>query len=189
MSYAEERGLPTRAELARREHGTRLRYIGGCRCVECRKANAAYERRRSLARAQGKANPIVDAKEARLHIRKLSKKGVGYRAVAQAAGVARGVVADIKSGRKPRCRAMTVRAILAVTESAAAPRALVDAEPTRRRIRELLAEGFTKRQLARRFGMKSPALQFPLEGTERITAKNAAKVERLWRFLLMDLED
>ena len=189
MSYTEERGLPTRAELARREHGTRLRYLGGCRCLPCRASNARYEQARAAARRRGRGNPIVDAGEAQRHIRWLARQGIGYRAVAKAAGVARTVVADIKSGKKARCRALTVRAILKVGEDATAPHALVDAGPTRRLIAELLREGFTKRQLARRFGLKSSALQFPLRGSEKITARNAAKVRRLWRYLLMDLED
>lgn len=37
--------------VARRtEHGTRSRYTHGCRCDECRKANAEYQRRITRAR-------------------------------------------------------------------------------------------------------------------------------------------
>jgi hypothetical protein len=80
-----------------------------------------------------------------------------------------------------------VRRILAVDASCALDGALVDAAPTRRKVAQLLEEGFTKRELARRFGLKSPALQFPLG--DKITARNAAKVDRLWRALLMDMEE
>jgi hypothetical protein len=117
-------------------------------------------------------------------MRKLQRQGVGYRAIAAASDVARTVVMEIRSGKKRRCRAGTVRAILAVGLEQASDGALVDAGPTRRRIMELLREGFTKAQLARRFGLETGALQFPLG--DRITARNAHKVERLCRALLME---
>jgi hypothetical protein len=184
VSFIEERRLPTRAELAERPHGTRLRYIGGCHCVPCRAANSRYETVRLAARKRGETQAIIDARPARRHMLRLSKKGVGYRAVAEAAGIARTVAADIRTGKKSRCRAGTVRKILAVTEDAVSDHALIDAGPTRARLEQLLLEGFTKAQLARRFGMATPALQFPLG--PKITAKNASKVERFCRAYLME---
>lgn len=65
------RGLPSRglkpaAELAKvRPHGTRLKYVGGCRCDACRSANSAYERDRQLARKHGDWNGLASARRAR----------------------------------------------------------------------------------------------------------------------------
>src|SRR5260370_12030990 len=86
----EKRGLRSAVELAAdKSHGTRLKYMGGCKCIPCRAANSRYEVERSAARKAGDWNGIVDADRARTHIRKLSKAGVGYKPVADAPGVAR----------------------------------------------------------------------------------------------------
>jgi len=74
-------------------HGTRLKYMGGCKCMLCRAANSRYEAERGVARKNGDWNGIVDARAARRHILKLSKAGVGYKSVADAASVAHTVVA------------------------------------------------------------------------------------------------
>jgi len=60
---------------------------------------------------------------------------------------------------------------------------LVPADSTMRIIEKLLAEGFTKQELARRLGStaKVPALQLR---RDRVTARNRHKVEQLARELL-----
>jgi hypothetical protein len=81
--------LRTAADLsATKPHGTRLKYMGGCKCMLCRAANSRYETERAVARKNGDWNGIVDARAARRHILKLSKAGVGYKSVADAASVA-----------------------------------------------------------------------------------------------------
>jgi hypothetical protein len=176
------RGLRSAAELsAEKPHGTRLKYMGGCKCMLCRAANSQYETARSAARKAGDWNGIVSATKARNHLHKLSSQGVGYKAVGDACDVAKTVLMEIRSGRKRRIRQRTERAILAVTGEAAADRALIDADPTWRKLNELLGEGFSKAELARRLGYKSPALQ--LKKFE-ITAKSAARVDRFYRTIM-----
>lgn len=176
--------MPSKAQLAKRPHGTRLRYISGCRCVPCRAANSRYAVGRLAARKRGEHQDIVDAEPARRHLKKLQRLGVGYRAVADASGIANTVVAEIRRGKRKRCRSGTVRRLLEVTREAMADGALIDAGPTRRRVEQLLKEGFTKAHLARRFRLASPVLQFPLG--DKITARNASKVERFCRAYLME---
>ncbi len=126
--------LRTAADLsATKPHGTRLKYMGGCKCMLCRAANSRYETERAVARKNGDWNGIVDARAARRHILKLSKAGVGYKSVADAASVAHSVVAEIRAGRKLRIRQRTERSILAVTKTAYARGALIDADPNRGR--------------------------------------------------------
>lgn len=175
MTFVEVRGLPTREELAERPHGTRLRYIGGCRCVPCRAANSRYECERLAARKRGEWNGVVDAEPARRHLVALARAGVGYRSVAEASGVARGVVAAVKTGKRTRVRAMTVQRILAVDSRARAGGVIVGAADTWRRVRALLAEGYSKARIAREIGQRGGGLQI---GPRRVTLETATKVER-----------
>ena len=175
------RGLRPIGELAAdRPHGVRLRYMAGCRCAECRKANSAYECARQKARRGGDWNGLVPADKARAHILKLSKSHVGRRAIAEATDVAMTVIVEIRSGKKKRIRARTERLILGVGRAQALDRALVRAAPTWRLIGELIEEGYTVPFLAERLGYKTPVLQ--LKKT-RVTVRNAARVEKLHREL------
>lgn len=175
------RGLRPAAELAAtKPHGTRIRYVGGCRCDACRAANSAYERIRQKARREGDWNGVVDAGNARAHLRKLSRQGVGKNAVAAASDVPRSVIHEIRLGRKPRIRARTERRILAVTKAMASDRALVSAARTWRLLEDLLEEGYRKGMIARRLGYRGYGIQL---SRGQVTVRNAARVERLHREL------
>lgn len=153
-------GLRPVAELAAtRQHGDRLRYMAGCRCAECRRANTAYETARAMARKAGDWNGIVPAQRARKHMRDLSKAGIGRRQIADAAGVAESIVFKIATGTRANVRARTEKAILAVTVAAAADHAVIDAGPTWKLLDELLSCGYSKAHLARELGYKVPAIQ------------------------------
>lgn len=162
-------------------HATRARYVAQrCRCDECRAANAAYWRGRYQARKAGDWNGLVDATPAREHIRKLSRAGVGYMMVADAAKTAVSVIQDIKSGARTRARARTVRRILAVSIDCRGDGTQVSAASTWRRIEKLVEEGFRKRDLARLLGYECEQLQF---GKTRVTVRTRARIERLFEKL------
>lgn len=169
-------GMRTHAELSR-GCGTRLQYMAGCRCYQCRTANSAYERGRIAARKAGDYNGIVSAKKARQHILKLRKQGVGRKAVYAASDVALSILRAISNGKKKQIRARTERKILAVTSACREDGALIPAAPTWRLVEQLRAEGFTKLRIARELGQKGSGLQL---GKKLITARNAARVERLF---------
>ncbi len=153
-------GLRPVSELAStRSHGERLRYMAGCRCDLCRRANTDYEKSRSAARKAGDWNGIVPADRARKHLAALSAAGVGRRQVADAAGVAESIIYGIAIGKRTSLRARSERGILAVTLEAAADHALVDAAETWKLLEELIASGFSKAHLARELGYETPALQ------------------------------
>lgn len=176
-----QRGLRPASELgASRPHGDRLRYMAGCKCFKCRRANSDYERQRQVARAAGDWNGIVDAAPARKHMMKLSRAGVGRRAIQAVTDVGDTTLQDIRSGRKRRIRARTARKILAVTPAVRADHSIVPAGKAWRLLDELLEEGFTKAELARRMGMGRPAIQ--LRRTF-ITAKSEQRVIALHRRL------
>jgi hypothetical protein len=175
------RGLRPVSELAiTRSHGDRLKYLGGCRCFKCRRANSDYERERKAAREAGDWNGIVSADRARRHMLKLARLGVGRRSFAAATDVAESVLHDIRNGRKHKIRARTERKILAVTKACAPDSAVVSARQTWRRLDALLEEGFTKAGLSRLLGSKArwPKLQV---GRDTCSVRTAARVEAIYR--------
>lgn len=175
--------LRSAAELAAdKPHGTRMRYLGGCKCMQCRAANSRYSCWREAERREGRCGGLVSAARARRHILKLAERGIGYKSVAKNARVARTIVFEIRSGTRERIRESTERKILSVGDSAARAATVIPAGPTWKKIAELLEEGFTKSSLAERLGYKSPAIQFD---RDVITAKNARKVDRLYRMLMV----
>lgn len=162
------------------EHGTRSRYVKGCRCEACRAANTAYAvaRYRELKLGRAPRGDLVDAAPARRHLLKLSREGVGRRAAANAAGLAISVVFEVRSGGKQKIRRGTAEKILAVTGAAKLGAALVDGKATMRRLEQLQKMGLSKSEIARRLGSKGkqPALQIagPL-----VTKRNAEAVLEL----------
>lgn len=171
------RGLKPATELARdRPCGIRLKYVAGCRCAACRRANTDYETARAKARKAGDWNGVVDAARARDHLRALRRRGIGRNAVATAADVARSIVQAVRAGTKKRLRARTERKLLAVGVAQRMDGALVPAARTHKLIADLLVEGYTKRSLALRMGYANKALQV---GKKFVTLRLAHRFERL----------
>lgn len=174
------RGLkPVALLAANREHGDRLRYMAGCRCDMCRRANTDYEKARAIARKSGDWNGNVSARKARKHLLELSRQGVGRRAVQAVTDIADSILSGIRSGEKKKIRARTERLILAVTKEQAADRALIPAGPTWELIYKLLDKGYTKTWIAAALGSESqtPALQL---NDEQVTVRNAYEVRKLF---------
>lgn len=173
--------LRAAAELATdKPHGVRLRYMAGCRCDACRKANSSYENERQKARRAGDWNGIVPAAEARAHMLKLRRQGIGRRTVRACTDIADTVLQEVVSGKKTHIRARTARLILQVTKAQAADHALVSAKRSRYLIALLLEEEYTEAFLAERLGYANERLQF---NADRITVRNAARIERLYKEL------
>jgi hypothetical protein len=175
-----------------REHGTRACYVfgpepggdraKGCRCESCRDANRTYARlstKRKRRIDRGKSAPVlVDATPVREHLLWLLEKNIGTRVVAQETGLNRKTIKDLRDGTTTRVRPVRAQAILAVGTHRAHARTLIDATATWRLIDELLAQGITRSELARRLGStaKMPSLQLH---RDRVTAANARKVAAL----------
>jgi hypothetical protein len=168
----------TRLEVlaVRHAHGTRVRYMTGCKCVPCRAANSRYETERALARQNGDWNGLVFADRARAHLRILSRRGIGRRLISDACGVSDSMLHEIKKGRKRRIRARTERAILSITDELRGDKTLLDAGPVWAKIDLLLRHGFSRAEIARRIGMRMPKLQL---NSEVVTARSAMRIEKL----------
>jgi hypothetical protein len=166
-----------RTKCAEKEHGTRARYVGDCKCLRCRAANSTYEVERDKQRRAGMTNHVVPSNAARAHLLKLSNIGIGRRTVAQASGVSATILHSIRQGNRPNIREDTERRILAVAVTCHADHALVDAAPSWRLLNELIDDGYSRKLLALWLGAKTPALQIR---KDYITAANAHKVQRLY---------
>lgn len=172
----------------RHEHGTRNAYVSdGCRCRPCRDAAAAYERHRARQRAYGRF-PYVDATRAREHVLALRAAGMGLKRVAALSGVPHGslsklIYGDPQRGMAPSKRILpqTELAVLAVTaDGNLASGAKVDATGTVRRLRGLVAAGWTRAELARRLGWEHSNLWALIDGRRpEVTARTAAAVRAL----------
>lgn len=167
-------------------HGTRSRYVSGCRCEHCRYANRVYSRERAQASRRGDGNPLVEAGPVRAHLLALRRDGIGRQSVADVAGVSRTAIARITTGTQRKLRAQSAARILAVTVDAAINDGhRIDARPTQALIRQLVREGYTRQRLAELLGYESPTLQ--LRGPT-ITARNARRVARLYRQLTAEAD-
>lgn len=169
-------------------HGTRSRYVRGCRCEPCTIANRDYARARYLEKAQGRGNPLVSTARARRHLRKLQRGGIGTRTVSDVTGCSRSIVCGIRDGSREQCRRTTEARILDMAVQAWSDGQLIDAGPTWRLLDELLERGFTRGALAAELGSraKMPSLQLD---REVVTARNAMKVRKLYAALSRGREE
>ena len=163
-------------------HGTRQRFNQGCKCEPCRKAWNAYNWSRIKARRNGDWKGLVSTKGARSHIAKLDAP---IYVLARAAGISRDTVRVIANGTRRKTTQATRDAILAVTmkdiralypllsENAYAP-----GEEAKQQLEDLKRSGFSACELGRKVGLT----EFRLAG-ERVTVKNAKRVERMYREL------
>lgn len=169
---------PSASQFSSKPHGTRLRYMSGCKCVPCRAANSRYESERLAARARGDWNGYVRSERTRAHLQQLSAQGVGYKSVAKAAGVSKTVLASILFRDKKKIRARTERKVLAVNQRALPQSALLPAAPFWKLINDLRKRfGYSKKMIAKLLlGSHAKSLQL---NENRITLFNARKIMRL----------
>lgn len=160
-------------------HGTLAGYRLGCRCVRCRVVNAERVQRQREGGACGPT--MVPTGRAQTHLQTLKAAHVGAWRAAELAGLSKALVSKIRAGCLVSIKAETEAAILAVPVKPALG-TLVSAAETWRRIRTLLAETYTKRELARKLGYKSKLPYLKGEGA-KVTLRTALKVRRLYRQL------
>lgn len=183
---------------ASHQHGTNAAYkLDRCRCQSCTAANSAYEANRARQRAYGR-QAYVDAAPARTHVLALMQGGVGLRRLAALSGVPTGAVSRLIYGRSQpdgtvhrsaRVRAATAEALMAVQldEQTHAPGARIDSAGVRRRLRALIALGWSQAKLAKRLGVQPCNFGRMLYHRKTITAGRARAVRALYDELSMQL--
>lgn len=171
----------------------------GCRCGLCVHSRAMeMQRRRNRLRAYGRADQIggdrVAAAPVRAHIESILAEGVGGERIAEAAGVPRSVILDLRYGRRGKRPASQVRVLSTVLRVHAEPllaltvddieRALVPSLGTVRRLRALVAIGWTQTEIADRMHMKvTNFTKLVLGYRPRVTAATAGAADELFRAL------
>jgi hypothetical protein len=132
-------------------------------------------------------NGDVDARDVRAHLRKLSRAGVGYRAVAEACDVSKTVLLQVLTGKKHAIRKRTADRVLGITKDAAADHACIPAGPTWKLLEEIRERGgLTKGDIAERLGLKTPALQIR---KTRVLASTALRVRRLHAQVMAEIAE
>jgi lambda repressor-like predicted transcriptional regulator len=189
---------PCRHPRARHEHGTHACYaLDRCRCPSCAAANRSYEARRTRDRAYGHTD-LVGATIVRQHIAALAATGIGLKTLAARSGVSHGALWKIvygvpSTGRPPsrRVHRATANKILAVPAEplrVAADHARIRATGTARRLRALIANGWSVAKLAQLAGVNRQALDPLLDDAgdfwRLVHARHARAVaalyDRLW---------
>lgn len=185
------------------QHGTRACYVlDRCRCLLCSKANSDAEIGRSRQKAYGRYDKYVDAQPVRDHVTALGAQGMGLKRVAKAAGVSTGTLSKLMFGvyapgaggrngkgdliRPPSKRVLRVTAdkISAVTLDLA-DGAQVDSTGTTRRIRALVALGWSQSKLGTRLGIAPSNFHLAAGTRSAVLAGTARAVTALYEELSM----
>lgn len=173
----------------RHPHGHRNRYvIDKCRCRPCRDSAAEYERMRTRQAAYGLWQPYVDAQPVRDHVNALRAQGMGWKRVAEVAGIEPSVLWKILYGARTRgmgpskrVRETTAQRLLAVRLDLRAG-AYIDGTGTRRRLQALFSLGWSQSRIATLMGMEARNLGTVIHDRRggRVTAATAAKARALY---------
>lgn len=180
-------------------HGTRTCYIlDRCRCLPCSTANAAAELQRNRQKAYGRYDKYVDADPVRAHVRALSARGMGWKRVAEVAGISNGAMWKLLYGRRRPDGALhltrrMVRAhgerILAV-QLDLAPHAVIPGDQaigTHRRLQSLVALGWSQSKLGERLGIEPHNMTRVVASGFGVQARTARAVAALYEELSMTL--
>ena len=163
-------------KCASHSHGERITYVmHRCRCEECRGAANRYERHRVRQQAYGRG-ALTDAEPVRAHIRALMGLGMGWKRVAETAGVSPSTVYPLLYGkyldqpdhpehRPPRRQILKVNAekLLAVTYEPSRG-THVSATGARRRLQALACVGYSQSHLARLLDMEVVTVHLIISG-------------------------
>lgn len=174
------------------EHGTWRCYIDhGCRRGECREAWRVYgsDRNRQIAYGRIAVDHYVTGARARAHVEHLRSSGLSIRAISRESGIAPVTIRRVIAGH--RARTSTQDKLLEVlpgrqeVTAQTPPAMLVDGAGTRRRLRALIAQGWTAVRLAEHAGCTSTNFRLALSKDESdpTVARFALQVRQMYEQL------
>lgn len=188
-----EKNADCRCPTVQHYHGTHQCYRScGCRKQECRDAHAAAKRHLTRQQAYGRSGTHqVDSHLVRKHVRKLTRKGWGTRAISAETGVTVSVINKLAYGvngvQQPTVRADSAAKILAFAPEPRVRREkyegtsieLTDATGSHRRLQALVTLGFSLTALAEYAGYGRSYFKDIL-AAERLTLTRAKIVSDLY---------
>lgn len=189
---------PCLHKIADHQHGTYACYtLDACRCLPCAAAVRAYEQDRVRQQAYGRWDNFVDAEPARQHIRSLMDAGMGLKRIVAVGGSSQGQLWKLLYGKKKpdgtrtpskRLRKDVAERLLAVQLDLAegAKISVEDAVGVRRRVRALVALGWSQSKLAERLGIGRANFHLATDA-RGVTVATARAVEALYDELSMVL--
>jgi len=190
---------PCLHKVANHEHGTNACYVlDKCRCPPCVQAESEYERNRTRLHAYGRWDNYVDAELARQHVRELMSQGMGIKRICVVGGASTGQLWKLLYGKKrddgtrtpsKRVRKDVAERLLSIRLDLAdgAKVEEADAIGVRRRLRALVALGWSQSKLATRLGVTLCNLGHLIHGGRGVTIGTQKAVERLYDELSMTL--
>ncbi|WP_431796496.1 helix-turn-helix domain-containing protein [Microbacterium enclense] len=188
---------PTRCPADHKHANSSTCYIQHqCRCTPCGDAHAARERNRQRQKAYGRFDTgLVDAEPVRQHVLALAEYGIGYKRVAELAGVGVTGVRSLIWGRQDpgprygeipkrvgREKAEKILAVQPAIENLGA-RQPVPAVGTHRRVQALVARGWSISHVGRVLGWEPGNFRAMLnrEHVGAATHRDVAAIyERMW---------
>ena len=193
VAQGEEGPMHTHTSACTIEHGDYRCYTDhGCRRPECREAWRVYgaHRNRQIAYGRIKVDHYVTGSLARAHLERLLHDGMTIKGVSRECGLAPVTLTRIRDGHRIRTstqdKLLTVAPGPPVVTDETPGALLVDGAGTRRRLRALVAQGWTAVRLAERAGCTSVNLRLALNKGEsdQTVARFAVRVrdlyEQLW---------
>jgi hypothetical protein len=173
----------------RHQHGTKIRYLAGCRCRRCRRGNAEYKAKLNRDRKRYGPNDLVSTDKVLAHLRYLQTFGMGCQTVAKNARVAKTSLALIIYYGRKHIRRRSEARILAVrpTIEMLPLSAGIPADETFARIRQLLKWGYPRSIISwDALGNKAGALQIGCVNGEKsvTTVKKALAIRSFFDLVL-----
>lgn len=169
------------------DHGTRARYMRGCRCTDCFDANGRYCKAYRTAAHRSGGPKRLDPTPVVMRIRFWEQRGYSHSQLASAAGLARRVIDAHAKGELKTINPDSARRILAVRlDDSIIPKYLpVDATGTMRRLRSMSVVGHPLKDIAAATNHRSGALSKILNGhsvgVRGTTARDIAALYETWQ--------
>lgn len=204
MAAVDRTPKPCLHKVAQHQHGTYACYtLDACRCLPCAAAVTAYENNRRRQNAYGRGD-LVDADPVRAHVNALRAQGMGFKRIAQAAGVSNATMTkllyghyapgpggrdgrgELLRGPSKRVTKATARKVLAVGLDLADGR-VVPADGSIRRVRALVAIGWSQARIASHLGIGRQNFHLGTGRRAQVTKVTADAVAALYDELSMRL--
>lgn len=185
---------PCSHPIANHQHGTYACYVcDKCRCVPCTAARASWDENRRKQKAYGRWDNLIDAEPARQHLRALMAAGMGIKSITASDATTSGQIWKLLYGKlrqdgtrvpNKRIRRDVAQRILAL-QLELAPGAAMSNPGATRRLRALVALGYSQAELSRRLGVMDSAVGRIVSGRHAILVSTAKAVTELYDQLSM----